>query len=138
MERVRAFVRDPGDEDSFATLALAAFAFQYQRIEPYRRFCDGRGATPASVGDWRQVPAVPASAFKSVELSAAPAEEVFRSSGTSAGEGRRSVHHHPSPTSTATPSTPPSPAIVWKASATRRCSRWCPRARPCPTPASRS
>jgi Acyl-protein synthetase, LuxE len=97
LARVRAFVGDPGDEDSFAALALAAFAFQYRRIEPYRRFCDGRGATPANVADWRQVPAVPASAFKSVELAAAPAVEVFRSSGTSAGEERRSVHRHPFP-----------------------------------------
>ena len=97
--RVRAFLRDPdgAGADAFDQLALAAFAFQYQRIEPYRRLCDRRGATPGRVADWRQVPAVPAAAFKRLELAAAPAVEVFRSSGTTGAPGERSVHHHPFP-----------------------------------------
>jgi hypothetical protein len=40
---------------------------------------------------------VPAAAFKSLTLAAAPAVEVFRSSGTTAGEEQRSVHHQPFP-----------------------------------------
>jgi hypothetical protein len=46
---------------------------------------------------------VPAAAFRTAVLAAAPAVEVFRSSGTSSGEGgeggegARSVHHHPFP-----------------------------------------
>jgi len=42
---------------------------------------------------------VPAAAFKTLELAAAPAVEVFRSSGTTSGgeEEVRSVHHHPYP-----------------------------------------
>src|ERR1700710_2167219 len=80
----------------FEELALAAFAFQFERIAPYRRLCEGRGVTPGTVTDWRQVPLVPAAAFKTLELAAAPAVETFRSSGTTAGEAR-SVHHHPFP-----------------------------------------
>lgn len=96
VERVARFVGDPR-ADSFDELALAAFAWQHERIEPYRRLCAARGATPATVADWRQVPPVPASAFKTLELAAAPAVEVFRSSGTTAGPEERSVHRHPFP-----------------------------------------
>jgi hypothetical protein len=96
IERIIRFFSDPAG-DSFEELALAVFAFQYERVEPYRRLCDRRGATPRCVADWRQVPAVPASAFRSLLLAAAAPREVFRSSGTSAGEEARSVHHHPFP-----------------------------------------
>ncbi|HEX5761241.1 MAG TPA: acyl-protein synthetase [Thermoanaerobaculia bacterium] len=95
-ERVARFVEDSG-ADGFEELALAAFAWQLERVEPYRRLCAARGATPESVADWRQVPPVPAAAFKTLELAAAPAVEVFRSSGTSAGPEARSVHRHPFP-----------------------------------------
>lgn len=96
IERIVRFVQDPG-AGSFEELALAVFAFQYEHIEPYRRLCDGRGATPGSVADWRQVPPVPAAAFKRLRLAAAPEQEVFRSSGTGGGEEARSVHYHPFP-----------------------------------------
>ena len=92
--RVIRFLTAP-ETESFADLALAAFAWQFERIEPFRRLCEGRGATPETVGDWRRVPPVPAAAFKTMTLAAAPAVEVFRSSGTT-GE-RRSVHHQPYP-----------------------------------------
>ena len=92
--RISRYVTDPRS-GSFEELALAAFAFQFERIEPFRRLCEGRGATPETVTDWRQVPPVPTAAFKTLELSAAPAVEVFRSSGTT-GEAR-SLHLHPYP-----------------------------------------
>jgi hypothetical protein len=95
-ERVASFLADPGSA-GFEELALAAFDFQYERVEPYRRLCASRGAAPGRVGSWREVPLVPAAAFKSLRLAAAPAREVFRSSGTSRGEAERSVHHHPFP-----------------------------------------
>ncbi|MGH9362111.1 MAG: hypothetical protein ACRD2T_09350, partial [Thermoanaerobaculia bacterium] len=95
-ERVARFIEDPR-RDSFAELALAAFAWQVERVEPYRRLCAARGAMPATVADWRRAPPVPTSAFKTLELAAAPAVEVFRSSGTTAGPEARSVHHHPFP-----------------------------------------
>ena len=96
IERIAHFIQDPG-AGTFEELALAVFAYQYEHIEPYRRLCDGRGATPGSVADWRQVPPVPAAAFKRLRLAAAPEQEVFRSSGTSGGEEARSVHYHPFP-----------------------------------------
>jgi hypothetical protein len=106
LERIERFVSAPaGGGDSFDELALAAFAFQFERIEPYRRMCEARGATPQTVCGWRQVPPVPAAAFRTLELAAAPAVETFRSSGTSGGGGgggigdgaERSVHRHPYP-----------------------------------------
>jgi hypothetical protein len=100
LERIGRFVDDPAADD-FDELALAAFAFQVEHSEPYRRWCDGRGARPGGVASWRDVPAVPTAAFKSLDLStAAPGAagvETFRSSGTRGGEAERSVHRHPHP-----------------------------------------
>ncbi len=96
VDRVSRFLTAP-DSDSFEDLALAAFAWQFERIEPYRRLCERRGVTPETVTDWRRVPPVPAAAFKTLMLAAEPAVEVFRSSGTTEGEEQRSVHHHPFP-----------------------------------------
>jgi hypothetical protein len=96
IERIVQFLSDPGGA-SFEELALAVFAFQYERIEPYRKLCDGRGAVPGQIADWRRVPLVPAAAFKRLRLAAAAEREIFRSSGTSAGEEARSVHYHPYP-----------------------------------------
>jgi acyl-protein synthetase LuxE len=94
LDRVFRFLAAP-EAEPFADLAHAAFAWQYERIEPYRRLCEGRGATPQTVRDWRRIPPVPAAAFKTLTLAAEPAVEIFRSSGTT-GE-RRSVHHQPYP-----------------------------------------
>jgi hypothetical protein len=96
VERVTRFLTSP-QSDSFEDLALAAFAWQFERVEPYRRLCERRGVSPATVADWRRVPAVPTAAFKTLTLAAAPAVEVFRSSGTTQGEEGRSVHHQPFP-----------------------------------------
>ncbi len=93
-ERVARFVRRP-EPEAFEALAREAFAFQYERVAPFRELCDRRGATPATAASWREVPTVPTLAFKSLDLAAAPAVEVFRSSGTT-GE-RRSVHSQPFP-----------------------------------------
>src|SRR5437763_17024582 len=105
VERISRYLSTPGtnpETPGFAELALAAFAFQFARIAPYRRLCEARGATPETVASWRAVPPVPAAAFRSLELAAAPAVEVFRSSGTTGrsgggggGEGPRSVHYQP-------------------------------------------
>jgi hypothetical protein len=89
------FVAAP-DPRQFDALALRAFAFQFERVEPYRHWCERAGRTPETVASWRGVPWVPASAMKSVALHAAPALVTFRSSGTTAVE-RRSEHHHPYP-----------------------------------------
>jgi hypothetical protein len=93
--RIAAFIEDPASE-RFEDLALAAFAFQRQRVAAYRQLCERRGVSPATLDDWRDVPAVPTAAFKTLELHSAPPVVTFRSSGTTAGE-KRSVHRHPFP-----------------------------------------
>jgi len=74
------------DEERFDALALALFAHQFERCPPYRRFCERRAATPASVRGWREIPPVPTGAFKELSLRCFPAERsvhTFRTSGTS-------------------------------------------------------
>jgi Acyl-protein synthetase, LuxE len=79
----------------FQELALELFTLQFKYNAPYRRFCEGRGATPGTVEHWSQIPAVPTAAFKELELSCFPASSrtrVFHSSGTT--EQRPSRHFH--------------------------------------------
>ena len=74
------------NEKRFEELALELFAFQFEHCEIYRRFCEGRSQTPENVKTWMQIPAVPTSAFKEVELRCFPAEytaHCFHTSGTS-------------------------------------------------------
>lgn len=91
--RVRAWMAEPGaldvpdaaSEPRFAALALELFAFQAARCQAYRRFCEGRGRTPATVRGWREIPPVPTGAFKELALRTFPRERlahVFRTSGT--------------------------------------------------------
>ncbi|MEO1367717.1 MAG: hypothetical protein AAFX50_11115 [Acidobacteriota bacterium] len=94
-ERIARFVVDPAAGDLDA-LADAVFEVHYERIEPFRRLCQGRGVRPPSPSGWRGIPQVPVAAFKAMPLHAAPAKEIFRSSGTTQGQ-RRSVHYHPFP-----------------------------------------
>ena len=94
IERVLKFIRGM-TEETFEGLALEVFAFQYRRNAPYRRFCDGRGITPDTITAWEQIPPVPTTAFKLVDLSCAPPEQVFVTSGTSEGPERRGQHGFP-------------------------------------------
>ena len=94
VDRIRAFVERP-EAAGFEALALDAFAYQFERIAPYRALCERQGRTPATVAAWREIPSVPAAAFASVELATDPARETFRSSGTLGAE--TSVHRHPFP-----------------------------------------
>jgi hypothetical protein len=87
--RVLAWMREPGfepDEERFDALARALFRHQFERCDPFRRLCEGRGRTPERVTSWREIPAVPTGAFKEMPLRAFPAERTlhtFRTSGTS-------------------------------------------------------
>jgi hypothetical protein len=90
--------RDGCSDAQFDALALRLFAHQHAGNAAYRRFCQLRGVTARTVKSWRDIPAVPISAFKEVTLSCAPAdsaERVFMTSGTTRGDvkGR---HYHPS------------------------------------------
>ena len=60
------------DDARFAELALALFAFQFERCAPYRRFCEARGRAPANVRRWQEIPAVPTGAFKELALTSFP------------------------------------------------------------------
>ncbi len=95
LQRIERFVG--AGEGSFDELAPAAARFAYERVEPYRRLCQRRGLSSEALDDWRAAPPVPTSAFKSLRLAAAEPREVFRSSGTTRGAERRSVHYHPFP-----------------------------------------
>lgn len=89
---VTAFIESGADgrdgldgERELERLALQLFAFQFETIAPYQRLCRGQGVTPERVTTWRQIPAVPAEAFKAYPLFAGELEVVertFRSSGT--------------------------------------------------------
>ncbi len=81
----------------FDRLARRVFAYNYRHVPAYAAYCRARGREPGSLESWTQVPAVPAAAFKDVELvaSGATAERVFRTSGTTRGAERRGEHHVP-------------------------------------------
>lgn len=109
VETVLAFLAQDGCTDAeFDRLALHLFAEQHAANPAFRRFCQLRGVAPRTVKSWRDIPAVPITAFKEVTLSCAPADSaqrVFMTSGTTRGDvkGR---HYHPT-------------IAVWDASMTR-------------------
>ncbi len=94
VERVGRFIDSPVAED-FSALARDAFAFQHERIAPLRSLCERLGVRLTTLSDWREVPLVPATAFKTITLAAAEPRETFESSGTTGTVP--SVHRHPYP-----------------------------------------
>lgn len=99
-ETIRAFIEGArwesrevgGRPEPLETLLLRSFRGQCASIPPYAAYVRYLGIDPGRVADWRQIPPVPASAFKSHDLSAAPPEVtgepgapgvVFETSGTS-------------------------------------------------------
>src|SRR5208283_2595810 len=81
---------------AFDALALELFALQFKHNAAYRKICAARGLTPEVVEHWTQIPAVPASAFKELELTClAPNERtaVFHSSGTMEQKPGRHFHN---------------------------------------------
>jgi len=77
-----------GEPRDFGSLALESHRFQRRWNQPFANFC----ATQPEPRDWREIPAVPQSAFKHFTLSVAPdlATKVFHTSGTS---GQRHGRH---------------------------------------------
>ena len=85
----------PINDETFASLALDWFAVQFEHNAPYQRWCKAAGATPERVTDWTGIPAMPASAFKELELTSLPAARrtsVFHSSGTTGQRPGRHFH----------------------------------------------
>lgn len=83
------------DGEKFGSFALELFALQFEHNAAYRKICEAQKLNPQVVGHWTQIPAVPAAAFKELELtSLAPDERtlVFHSSGTT--EQKPSRHFH--------------------------------------------
>jgi len=81
--RLLAFITHGHGE--FDALAAEVFAFQFERNPVYRAFCERQSVTPATLTDWRQIPAVPTSAFKELPLACFPIAEAvaeFYTSGT--------------------------------------------------------
>ena len=82
--------------DEFAAIPL--FQHQARVIQPYAAYLEYLAIAPGRITDWRDIPPVPASAFKSHDLSVAPPEidgrpgspgVVFETSGTTVSQPGR-------------------------------------------------
>ncbi len=81
-------------ERSFELMAFKLFGHQYRNNRHYRRLCDGEHVSPETLRSWRDIPAMPAEAFKAFTLTTFPVKKavrVFRTSGTT-GE-KRGAHY---------------------------------------------
>ena len=90
-----AALHPPTDAD-WEAVALDLFRLQYDAVPSYRLFCDARKRRPDSVCSWREIPAVPTTAFQELEFTAIPPEartRVFHSSGTTGQRPSRHFHH---------------------------------------------
>ena len=89
---------DPWTSEAFEELAREVFRHQFASNPVYAAYCRGRGRMPESVRSWRDVPPVPATAFKRIDLysglpgDASPPEVVFETSGTTRGTEARGRH----------------------------------------------
>ena len=82
-------------ESRFNELAIELFALQFNHNRLYRKLCEARSVSPSQVSNWQQLPAVPAAAFKELELTSLPEGDriaIFHSSGTT--EQQPSHHFH--------------------------------------------
>jgi Acyl-protein synthetase, LuxE len=82
-------------DSRFNDLALELFALQFKHNLAYRKICEARRLTLEVIEHWTQIPFVPTSAFKELELTSIPLNErtaVFHSSGTT--EQKPSRHFH--------------------------------------------
>ncbi len=94
MDFIRNGAAGPDSEMIFNDLSMRLFEYQYNANIVYRKYCDKKGVKPGMVKAWMDVPAVPAVAFKEVELRTISDEEtvqVLTSSGTSNPEKRARI-----------------------------------------------
>src|SRR6185295_11138357 len=85
----------PTDEAAFNRLALELFALQFAHNPSFRKLCAHHAATPDKIAEWREIPAMPTSAFKEFDLTSLAPEErsaVFHSSGTTGQRPSRHFH----------------------------------------------
>lgn len=90
--RVNSFIDSDGGSEPFERLALDVFAYQHDRVPAYANLCERRGVDRDSVTTWRDIPAMPADAFKYDLGLTDERPHVFASSGTTAGAELRSRH----------------------------------------------
>src|SRR5438445_1346836 len=82
--------------ENFDSLALELFALQFKYNFACRKICEARSLTPQIVEHWTQIPFVPTSAFKELELTSLLPDErttVFHSSGTTEQIPSRHFHN---------------------------------------------
>ena len=87
-------VADGELDAEFNRLAAALFALQRDAVPIYGEFCAKRNVS--AVRDWREIPALPAAAFKEYEVTSLPPAErthVFHSSGTTRHTPSRHFHN---------------------------------------------
>jgi len=93
--RLRGAIATRFPDVGFEALALELFGLQFKYNPAYQKICAARGLTPQVVKQWTQIPAVPTTAFKELELTSILPDEctaVFHSSGTT--ERKPSRHFH--------------------------------------------
>ena len=81
--KILTFIKDnacsaPSSEQAFEALALQIFAYQFERNQNYRKFCLLEGKNPATVSNWKEIPAMPAEGFKELVLSTFPAKNALK------------------------------------------------------------
>jgi len=80
-------------ERDFDDLAIRLLDYQLRFNKPYARYCASLGVSPSSLPQsWKQIPAVPAAAFKEATLSTFDPQRAalaFETSGTTTGQGGR-------------------------------------------------
>jgi len=82
-------------ESRFKELAIELFALQFNHNRLYHKLCEARSVSPSQVSNWQQLPAVPAAAFKELELTSLPEADriaIFHSSGTTEQQPSRHFH----------------------------------------------
>ena len=83
--------RDPDCDGTFNRLALTVHAAQRTSNPVLRRYWET--ASNSGPTEWHEIPPVPVRTFRDLPIIAGPAEAVFRTSGTTGGDGPRGEHH---------------------------------------------
>ena len=82
---IRRYGTRKAPDSAFNSLALRIFDAQFKHNAPYRQWCLNEGKSPSNVTNWKDIPAVPARAFKRLRLACFPKSaecRVFQTSGT--------------------------------------------------------
>ena len=87
---------DMTNDIEFNRIALQQFAFQFAHNKPFAKFARARGKTPRTLTSWTDIPAVPISAFKALEMTCccpSEAQALFMTSGTTSSLSRGKIFH---------------------------------------------